>query len=112
LLVYTDTLFAAREESTDRFEIGKFMFRFQMQAQSDAMRFYNATRRVRAISEDMNAPYIYGDGSMMECEIRQTFSELLARCEFAALVDLAIQFIETVNDDEAGKFVNAWPRVV
>jgi hypothetical protein len=47
---------------------------------------------------------------MMANEIKQTFLDLIARCEFAALADLAIQFIETVNDDCAGRLVSCWPH--
>lgn len=109
ILVYTDTLYATAPDSGERHEIGKFLIRIQPDASVDCIRFYNATRRVDAIRPEMNAPYVLADGSVTADEIKQIFLDQVARCEFAALTDLAIQFIETVNDDRPGSFITRWP---
>ena len=105
ILIYTDTLFATAVDSEEKHEIGKFLIRILPDASSDSIRFYNATRRVNGIRPAMNAPYVLADGTIISDEIKQTFLDLIARCDFAALADLAVQFIETVNDDAPGRFI-------
>ena len=109
ILIYTDTLYATAIDSEEKHEIGKFLIRILPDASSDSIRFYNATRRIDGIRPAMNAPYVQADGTIISDEIKQTFLDLIARCDFAALADLAVQFIETVNDDPPGRFITRWP---
>ena len=109
ILIYTDILCATAIDSEEKHEIGKFLIRILPDVSSDSILFYNATRRVNGLYPAMNAPYVLADGTIISDEIKQTFLDLIARCDFAALADLAIQFIETVNDDAPGRFITRWP---
>lgn len=109
IMVFTDTLYVTAPDTNLQHEIGQFLIRIHTDGTNDGVRFYNGTRRVNGVREQMNAPYIYRDGTVMTDEIKQTFVDLIARCEFASLVDLAIQYVETLNDDPAARSITSWP---
>jgi hypothetical protein len=57
----------------------------------------------------MNAPRVYPDGTACIDEIKETLLELIAQFEFATVAELAIQFVETIGEDELSKFIDKWP---
>ena len=56
----------------------------------------------------MNSPYVFANGMASANDIKEPIFELIACCEFAAVAELAIQFVETVSDDELGQHLNNW----
>jgi hypothetical protein len=75
----------------------------------DGVRWFNSTRRVRTVQPGMNAPRVYPDGTACIDEIKETLLELIAQFEFATVAELAIQFVESVGEDDMSKFIDKWP---
>ncbi len=109
LLVYTDTLSAANPKDGRRHELGNFLIIIRTDGVDDGVRWFNSTRRVRTVQPGMNAPRVYPDGTACVDEIKETLLELIAQFEFATVAELAIQFVETVGEDELSKFIDKWP---
>lgn len=110
LMVYTDTIHATVAGGGERHELGQFMFMVRVDGHGDQpFRMYNLTRRVHGIRESMNAPYVLSDGTGLVAEVQETLIELIAQFEFATAVELAIQFLETVNEDDPARFISSWP---
>lgn len=109
ILLYTDMLYAIEPETESQHEIGKFIIIVRTDGQGEPIRWLNQTRKVNAIRPSMNSPYVLTDGTPCVSEIQETFLQLIAQFDFAVVAELAIQFIETVNDDEAGKHIDKWP---
>jgi hypothetical protein len=111
LLVNTETLYASARETGRRHEVGKFLIVIDLEGKNGGIRWFNATRRVNSIRPGMNAPNVYEDGTAYQDELLVTFYELIARLQFAPLVDMAIQFIEEVTNDDLATLINNWPLV-
>lgn len=109
LLVYTRMLYATNPGTGRKHEIGEFLLRIRLDGRDGGVRWYNATRRIDGVYRAMNAPNIYADGSPCAHEMNQTLIELIAQFQFAVVTELAIQFVETTNEDEFGKTVDRWP---
>lgn len=109
LLVFTDTLVATNPKDGRRHELGEFMIVIRTDGADDGVRWFNSTRRVRTVQPGMNAPRVYPDGTACIDEIKETLLELIAQFEFATVAELAIQFVETVGEDELSKFIEKWP---
>jgi len=111
LLVYTNDLVAV-DESGRRYEIGRFMISIQLKGRDAGVRWFNSTRRVDAAGrKGMNAPYVYADGNPSNDEILVTMMDMIGRCELASLVDVAIQYIETVDaNNPLTEFLDSWPQ--
>lgn len=108
ILVYTDVLHATGVDGDTR-EIGSFLIVIGTAGGNLPIRWFNQTRQVHALKPSMQAPYVLQDGSPVVHEMQETFIQLIAQLEFSVVAELAIQFIETVNSDEPGKFHNCWP---
>lgn len=110
LLIYTNMLCAAEPDGGPEHEIGRFIILVRLDGQgNDPVRWFNQTRRVNAMRSNMNAPYVMEDGSPCLSEILETLIQLIAQFELATVADLAIQFVETINDDEPGRHIDKWP---
>ena len=109
LLIYTDTLYATARDTGLRHEIGKFLILINLDGKKGGIRWFNGNRRVTALRPGMNAPNVYEDGTAYQDELSATFYELIARLQFAALADLAIQFIEEVDNDVLAPLISKWP---
>lgn len=107
--VFTDTLYATNPDTKKVHEIGKFMLSIATDGKNGAVRWHNGTRRVDGVQKAMNAPNVFADGTGRVDDLRETLIELIARFELSIVAELAIQFIETVTDDEIGKFIVNWP---
>jgi len=110
LCLYTDMLYARSESERSTFEIGEFMIVINLAGGTSPIRWFNRTRTVDGAAANMQAPNVYASGLPVTQEILETLLELLARFELATVAELAIQFVETVEDDAAGRFVKNWPR--
>ena len=109
LCVYTQRLCATNRDTGAKHEIGEFLIRIRLDGLEGGVRWFNATRRVNGVRDSMNAPNVYADGSPCADEMLQTFIELIAQCQFAVVAELAIQFIETVGNDELSRTLDRWP---
>lgn len=109
LLVFTDTLVATHPKTGKRHELGEYMIVIRTDGMDDGVRWFNSTRRVRTVQPGMNAPRVYPDGTACIDEIKETLLELIAQFEFATVAELAIQFVETVGEDDLSKFIEKWP---
>lgn len=109
LLVFTDTLSATNPKDGKRHELGNFLIMIRTDGGEDGVRWFNSTRRIRTVQPGMNAPRVYPDGTACVDEVKETLLELIAQFEFATVTELAIQFVETVGEDELSKFIEKWP---
>lgn len=110
ILIHTTGLIAADSDGEAR-DIGSFLIVIDTGSSASPIRWHNQTRQVDAWKSSMQAPYVLQDGSPIATDMQETFIQLIAQLEFCVVAELAIQFIQTVNGDEAGKYLNCWPAV-
>lgn len=108
LLVYTDTLYLSSPGSSDKHELGSFLIVIRTDGKGEPVRWFNRTRRVTGVSREMHAPTVFKNGVACNTELKETLAELVAQFEFGVVVDLSIQFVETV-EGELARFANRWP---
>lgn len=90
-------------------EIGAFDIYIPI-SQHNAVIWKNLTRRVNGDYRNMNAPHVNNEGLACLGNVKDVFPALIARREFAAAIEVAIAFVESVNvDDKWGKYINQWP---
>ncbi|MBI4533896.1 MAG: hypothetical protein HY711_08095 [Candidatus Melainabacteria bacterium] len=111
ILVYTDMLYARNPGTGLLHELGQYLIVIRTDGSDDALRWFNRTRRIRTIQPGMNAPRVFADGTACVDEIKETLLELIAQFEFATVVELAIQFVETITNDELSKHIEKWPVI-
>lgn len=110
IAVYTDTLFADSEQTGYRHALGEFMIVIYLDGRNELVRWFNMSRRVDGHMPGMNAPNVYPDGRACLDEIRLTMAELMGQFEIALVADLAIQFVENVQDGAYADYLRFWPR--
>lgn len=109
-VVFTDCLYAINPETDTRHEIGSFAILVRASGSDAGVYWINQTRRVNGAKKGMHAPNIFPDGTCCNDEIKQVMLEMIGRCEFASLVDVAIQFVETVDvENPLSKMIDRWP---
>lgn len=111
LLISTEILCATDPETGFRHEIGQFLITVYLDGSHDGIRWQNNSRKVTGVRERMQAPTVFSDGTAGAAEIHATIMELIARLELSTVAELAIQFIESPEDNEYGKYVSNWPLV-
>lgn len=105
--VFTDTLFCVDPRSKKKHEIGHFRIEF---SSNGSVRWYNLARQVNGYENRMQAPHVFSNGNACLGNAAEIIPELAANYEFAALAMVCIQFVESVNtDDAAGRHINLWP---
>lgn len=109
IAIYTDTLFADSERTGARHRLGKFMIVINLDGRNELLRWFNMSQRVDGHLPGMNAPNVYPDGRACLDEIRLTIAELLGQFEIALVADLAIQFVENVQDGAYADYLRFWP---
>jgi hypothetical protein len=109
--VHTKTILSTASDTGNVHEIGDFLIVIYTDGSMHGVRWFNGTRRIDGFRQRMNAPNVYADGTACAHELQLTFYELIARCEFAALTDLAIQFVEEVPQEELAVSIRNWPQV-
>jgi hypothetical protein len=108
--VCTDVLYATAPDTGVRHEIGSFMIWIRPSGENPGVFWVNRTRRIESLRPDMNAPYVFADGTAAIDDARAAFQELIARGEFANACDLAIQYIETAQPDSPlTAYLSKWP---
>lgn len=108
LLVYTDDLYLSTPGSSVRHELGSFLIVIRTDGKGEPVRWFNRTRRVTGISREMHAPTVFKNGVACNTELKETLAELVAQFDFSVVIDLAIQFVETV-EGELTRFADRWP---
>jgi hypothetical protein len=116
LLIFTDelrmTLPEPGQDGAAVRKIGRFLIWMRLSGNDAGAYWFNSTRRVQGARDSMNAPYVYSDGRPSCDEITTTMLELIARCELAAAVDMAIQYVETHNpENPLSEYADQWPPV-
>ena len=109
ILVYTDLLHATDISDGSRHIIGEFLIEIHVDNGSAPLRISNRTRVVDGKFKKMHAPYIDESGTPLLNDMQETWVDLIAQLELATTVELIIQFIENVNDDEPGSYIDCWP---
>ena len=97
------------------FDIGKFRIEIYFNGENGGLLFFNTTRKGKGRYNGYNVhhPHVKGNGAPCLGNITGMIAQLIAEYQFAAITALAIQFLETVNvEDAAGKDIfNCWPVV-
>lgn len=107
--VFTTTLCCVDPRTSVTHEIGEFEIRIPT-SESGSVAWFNLTRRVNGYASNQSAPHIWENGTACLGNTQEIFPELIASYEFASVALVAIQFVESVNvDDAAGKHINRWP---
>lgn len=115
LSVTTDILYCTNSATGLEHEIGAFRIEVRglgedYFSEEDSLLFHNLTRKTNAMEEEMQAPHVFSDGVACLGSLEDVLPDLYSEYECAAIVMLAIQFIETANvDDDAGRYITAWP---
>jgi hypothetical protein len=109
LLISTEILCATDPETGFRHEVGQFLITVYLDGSNDGIRWQNNSRLVDGVRERMHAPTVFSDGQAGAAEIHATIMELIARLELSTVAELAIQFIESPENNEYGKYVSNWP---
>lgn len=110
--VFTNTLFCTDPRTDILHDIGAFRIEIYTDGSKNGVRWFNLNRQVYGYNDrKMQAPHVFKDGHACMGNTEEIFPELIANYEFAAVAMVAIQFIESVNvDDAAGKFIDRWPK--
>lgn len=112
VVVFTEHLFVEMPDGKRRADIGKFMIWIKLSGTEAGVYWFNKTRRVNGIRDGMNAPYVYMDGRPSAEEILHNLIEMIGRCELAAVVDMAIQFVESIlPENPLTEYLDCWPMV-
>lgn len=91
-------------------EIGKFRIEIYTNGNRGGIRWFNLTRKVDALNGAQMHPHIWKDGSACLGNIEEMVPRLIGSNEYAYLIQVAIEFVESVNTaDPAGRFINNWP---
>jgi hypothetical protein len=109
VMVKTDLLCAQNPQTGQTHEIGEFLIVIDLRGGRKTVRWFNSSRRINGVRAGMNAPTVYADGTPVINEIQETMIELVARLQLSIVVELAIQFVETINNDLPGARVVDWP---
>lgn len=111
VLVDTDTIYTTVPQSGARYELGCFRFEINLDGSRAGIVFINSSRRVDGFEKAMHAPHVFANGRPCFEEIEQVLLELVARFELAAVVEIAVQFLESAGEDPFhGRFAERWPK--
>lgn len=109
LVVQTDVLYCVDPRTGIEHEIGSFRIRIDCGQYNISMT--NTTRRVSGHDENMHAPHVFPRGNLCEGTLGEILPDLYGKYDYATIVMVAIQFVQSVNvDDPAGRYINRWPK--
>ena len=112
VLVYTSELLTNPAADGVRHRVGEFMIWIRLGGADAGIYWFNKTRRINGACNNMNAPYIYADGRPSSDAVMMSLLELIGRCELSAAVDLAIQYIENIDEQNPlTLYLDNWPAV-
>jgi hypothetical protein len=109
VLVYTDYIRFTHPETGRLHKLGKFLLLIDLNGADGGIRWFNGSRRVEGTSPAMNAPNVLSDGKALLDPIKVTMLDQLAACQLADMVDLAIQYLENVDDPRLKADLDNWP---
>lgn len=106
--VFTKNLYCVDPRSKKLHDIG--MFKITIPIGSGNLKWTNLTRRVSGHDDGMHAPHIFSSGKACLGNAQEVLPELIANYQFSIIAMYAIQFVESVNvEDAAGKHIDNWP---
>ncbi|MBP6745724.1 hypothetical protein KA344_10855 [bacterium] len=112
IFVYTGLLRATGSFCNSVHELGKFLIVISPDDPGgNFVACFNLSRQISPGRDKMNAPYVYGDGRICPNEILESLLELVAQMEYATVIEVVLQFLETAGDDAMGKYLLSWPLV-
>lgn len=104
LEVWTEKLYCTDPRSSKEHEIGEF--KIVIDCEGGDLTMMNKTRQVHG----MHAPHIFEGGRLCEGSLEEILPQLYGKYEYSTIVQLAIQFAESVNvQDNAGAGISRWP---
>lgn len=111
--VHIGDVYAYHDQTDERYYIGDFILKFHLE--SADLRFNNTNNRRRSHwGDDCSHPHVDEETWGYAClgNIESTIAQLISDREYYALVNVMIDFLETVNtDDVAGKNIRNWDVV-
>lgn len=108
--IFTEVLYCIDPRTRKRHEIGEFRIEIYTNGANNGVHWYNITRRVDGYESGMQAPHVFPSGKACLGNTAEIFPDLIGRYEFSAAAMVAIQFVESVNtDDAAGRHIDKWP---
>jgi hypothetical protein len=118
LEVYTDTLYCTDPRTNILHEIGRFKIVFDKRRIGEGddehpkeVLWYNQTQKIEGCNSNMMAPHIFSSGTACIGNMMREFAGFLRNREYFVATLMAIKFVESVNvNDDAGKYINNWPR--
>lgn len=113
---FTEWIYITPEECNPKnktFSIGKFRIEVYTSGANGGIRFFNISSKGTGNSYNQHHPHVSSDGSACLGNIEEMVSELIGEYEYAALFQLAYQYLMTVNVlDSAGEGIfKFWPVV-
>lgn len=111
IMVETEPLYCYSNYYKKTYDIGRFRITIDTTGKKN-VHWRNLTRRVRGYMEGMQAPHIWPEGNACYGSAESSFIEALAAHDYLTVIQLAILFVESVNEsDSAGIHINCWPEV-
>jgi hypothetical protein len=102
IVVQTRDLLVTDPATNSEINLGKFTIWMRLETDNPEILWFNQMRRVDGkIKKGMNAPYVFADGHASVGDASQPMLDLIARLELSALADLAVQFIENIDEEQA-----------
>lgn len=103
--VFTDIITCVDPRNNRRHEIGAFRLTINLDGQRNGLRFENLTRRIGSY----DAPHV-NNGAPCLGNMQEQIPELLATFQFSILIMVALEFLESVNVNDAwGAQISQWP---
>lgn len=108
--VFTEIIYALDPLVNRYREIGAF--RIDLDQGELSPRWFNLTRKVKGLAEDMHAPHVFKAGNACLGNSAELFGQLFRERQWSMAALLAIEFVESVNvNDSAGRLIGNWPEV-
>lgn len=116
LCIFTDEIQCRDPQSGILYELGRFRIEFSFGQERDNLRFFNLTRVTEVEwageTRGFHAPHVQSDGTPCLGNYKDTLFALIAQRNVNAAVVGAIEWLQSVNSDDAwGKNIDSWPRI-
>ena len=109
LTIYTRQILTRHRANGNLHEIGFFRMVVPIEIPSD-FRWFNLSRRVHGLTNDMCHPHVYGEGHGCLGNARDVLSRVMEQGDLYGTVTLGLRFLKSCNiADTAGKHLTRWP---
>jgi len=110
IFVFTETLYVENEKHKTRHVLGDFKITITLnKSPQETFLMQNLTRRGY---EDHHAPHVDGNGKLCVGNMQEMLPPLIAAVDIAALIQIAIIFLQSVNYSDAwGHYIESFPVV-